>query len=164
MSERQLRLVLDVNVLLDNYLPARPHHKDAKKLVALALERDALLLYPITALPDFFFIAQASVKRAMREERGELTEGDALIARKLAWAFVDNLEQIATAVAADESDRWLASKERVAHPDLEDNLIVAAAQRCDADFLITNDTQLIAHALVACSDVQTMIARLESSR
>ena len=52
----------------------------------------------------------------------------------------------ATAVGADESDLWTACNLRSVHNDLEDNLVVAAAQRADATYLVTNDEALIKHA------------------
>jgi len=51
-------------------------------------------------------------------------------------------------VGADEADVWLAAKYRALNEDLEDNLVLAAANRAKADYLITNDTQLIAKSPV----------------
>ena len=65
-------------------------------------------------------------------------------------------------VTADASDVWLARTHRQVHADFEDNLVVAAAQRAKADFLITNDEQLLKHAPVAALSVADAIKVLEA--
>ena len=64
------------------------------------------------------------------------------------------------AVGSDESDLWTACGLCNLHNDLEDNLIVAAAQRSNATYLITSDELLIKHAPVAAltpSDALTLL-------
>lgn len=46
------------------------------------------------------------------------------------------------------------------HPDLEDNLAVCACKRAEADYLATNDRQLIANADAAAKTPEQMLTLL----
>ncbi len=46
------------------------------------------------------------------------------------------------------------AKQRCLHSDYENNLVIAAAMRCNADLLITNDEELIRHCPVAALSVE----------
>lgn len=48
----------------------------------------------------------------------------------------------------------MASKQRQLHSDYEDDLIIAAAMRAEADLLVTNDVKLCSHAPVAAMSVE----------
>lgn len=64
------------------------------------------------------------------------------------------LSQLATPVPCDLSDIWMASRQRELHSDYEDDLIIAAAMRAQADLLVTNDAKLCSHAPVAAMNVE----------
>ena len=90
---------------------------------------------------------QADLKRNTRSEK-DLSENEVLAIRETAWACVEHLRTLATAIAADESDAWLACKYRALTNDLEDNMVLAAAERAQVDFLVTNDKDLIRKSTV----------------
>ena len=46
--------------------------------------------------------------------------------------------------------------------DFEDDLIIAAARRANADYLVTNDKELALHSPVVALDPMTMLAVLEN--
>ena len=74
------------------------------------------------------------------------------------------MDEIATAVACDQADVWMARKQRCLHEDYEDNLVVAAAQRANADCLVTNDQNLLKHspaAALSCADALAYLQALE---
>ena len=48
----------------------------------------------------------------------------------------------------------MASRQRELHSDYEDDLIIAAAIRAQADLLVTNDVKLRSHAPVAAMSVE----------
>jgi len=52
------------------------------------------------------------------------------------------LLETATVVGADYSDAYRALKQKAIHSDYEDDLVVAAALRSGADFLVTDDEKL----------------------
>ena len=105
------------------------------------------LLYPVHIIPVVFYLAFIDVKRLLRGQGSD--ELVAQAARTTAWEYVNSMREIATAVAADNSDVWLASKWESLHGDIEDNLVLAAAKRAQADYVVTSDRQLLSHAALA---------------
>ena len=67
---------------------------------------------------------------------------------------------MATAVGVDDSDLWLACKYKALSADLEDNVVLAAAQRCKADHLVTFDEALIRKAPISAMLPKDMTALL----
>ena len=105
------------------------------------------LLYPVHIIPDVFYLAFIDIKRLLRGQGSDELVVQA--ARTTAWEYVNSMREIATAVAADNSDVWLASKWESLHGDIEDNLVLAAAKRAQADYVVTSDRQLLSHAALA---------------
>ena len=105
------------------------------------------LLYPVHIIPDVFYLAFIDVKRLLCGQGSD--ELVAKAARSTAWEYVNGMQEIATAVGADNSDVWLASKWESLHGDIEDNLVLAAAKRAQADYVVTSDRKLLSHAALA---------------
>lgn len=57
-----------------------------------------------------------------------------------------------------DTNVWLARKYQRIHEDFEDCLVLAAAQRAKADFLVTSDDALLRHAPVAALSVDDFLA------
>lgn len=154
-------MLLDTNVWLDWYLGARPGHDTASKLLHQANAHDVELMHAVTSTKDVFFLVMLDFKTALRKERaGRLTEQDASVAREFAWACLENMQAVSAAVGCDESDVWVARKQRKLHGDYEDNLIVAAAMRAQASLLVTNDKTLLRHSPVATLSVEDALKLL----
>lgn len=165
MPAGPLTLLLDTNVWVDYYLGFRPGHKDACRLLDAACALDAVLLYAVTTSKDLFYLIASDYKREFRRTHdGTLTAEGAAAADEVAWACLENMGEWATAVGCDQSDVWLARKQRGVHGDYEDNLVLAAAQRAKATLVVTNDERLLRHSPVAALDVCDAIAFLESKR
>lgn len=164
MSGTAGTLLIDTNVWLDSYLPNRARKDEAVSLLSFAYEHDYALLYATSTLKDVFYLVAAAIKHDIRQQKGALSESDATAATEIAWACVSNMREIATAVGSDESDLWLACKLKSVHADLEDNLVVAAAQRASATCLVTNDEALIKHAPVAALTPSDALAVLQTTR
>lgn len=143
MAQAPSSVLLDVNVWLDNYLPNRPGSNDARALFSWLTEKGVSILYPITAPGTVFYVVQQSLKRAVLADGMLLQEGDAIAIRELAWACVENMAELGAPVGADVSDFWRARKYRSIHADLEDNFVLAAIDRSQADYLITGDEVLL---------------------
>ncbi len=154
-------LLLDTCVWLDNYLGSRPGSVAAHGLIVEALKRDISLMYAVTTVKDFHYIVAQTLKRERRRAGEEVTEEAAGADNQAAWACVENMRGIATAVGMDASDVWLAEKYRTLHRDIEDNLVIAAAQRANADILVTDDHELIRHAPVAAMTPEDALKLLE---
>ena len=143
-------MVLDTNVWLDAFLPAREGHAVAKELIARAQARDIALLYPVHTLPDVFYFVSVGVKYELRKLYRDRDEVIAAAARTTAWECVNTMREIAVAIGADQGDVWFACKTENLHNDVEDNLVLAAVRGAKADCLITRDKELLAHAPLAC--------------
>ncbi len=151
-----MRLLLDTNVWLDNYIPDRRNHQLVGSLLTCAIRQRHDLLYALPSAKDVFYLIGHAYKQMARTE-GAVTEEAASAINEVAWACVDNMADLATAVGADASDVWMARKYKGLHRDFEDNLVLAAAERADADYLVTCDEQLIRKAPVAALSPDDML-------
>lgn len=147
MTQIAERILLDTNVWLDAFLPERAARSKARELISLVLRYDVDLLYPVHIVPDVFYLSLIDVKRLLKGQGSD--ELVAQAARTTAWEYVNTMREVATAVGADGSDVWLASKWEYLHADMEDNMVLAAAKRAKADYLVTGDRKLLAHASLA---------------
>ena len=155
------RVLVDTNVWLDYFIGIRQGHDSAQAFLNSSNRAEVQLLYPAAALQDVFYLLMRELKRIARSV-APVTEGDAQAIRRIAWGCVDNMRELATAVGMDESDLWLACKYRTLTWDLEDNVVLAAAQRAEADYLVTNDRELIQHATIAALTPADMTALLKA--
>lgn len=158
-----LRILVDTNVWVDSFLGHRSGHEKAMSFLAAAQAESAQLLYPVGALQDVFAILIMELKRKTREVR-DVDETCMDVIRRVAWGCVDSLREGAAAVGADESDAWLACKYRKLNWDLEDNMVLAAAKRSEADYLVTSDRALIGKANVVAMTPADMTTLLSAMR
>lgn len=152
------RVLLDTNVWLDVFDGARLHSREASELIDVCVSKGIDLLYAVGAAKDVYYLVGASLKRQARTASGVLSEGQAHAISVYAAACVTNMDEIATAVGADSSDVWLARKYQRIHADFEDCMVLAAAQRAKADYLVTGDEALLRHAPVAALSVDDFLA------
>jgi predicted nucleic acid-binding protein len=162
MSASNPLIVVDANVWLDNYLPHEHGRPVATEFLTSASAANATILYPASILKDVFYVVQNRLKTDARAQSGTLTKGDALAIREIAWSCIQNMRELGTAVGMDEADLWLACKYRRLHGDLEDNLVLAAAERVHADYLVTSDVQLIRKSTVPALTPADMVTYLKT--
>ena len=154
MSEATRRILVDTNVWLDYFIPSRRGRSVAIEFLRDACTVQVDLLCAATSSKDLFYLISSEHKAWYRREHGSLSQDAAVAATSLAWDCLDVLSQLATPVPCDLSDIWMASKQRNLHSDYEDDLIIAAAIRSQADLLVTNDAKLCSHAPVAVMNVE----------
>ncbi len=137
-----LRLLVctDVWVAL---LDKRPR-PEAQGLLRSAQAAKAELLYPATALKDVFVALGG-------------TEG-----KKGAWRAVDRMRDLGTAVGMDEADLTAACRYRMLSGSLDENMALAAAERAQADYLVTFSEALLQRSTVAALSPKDMCAVLEA--
>lgn len=152
------RVLLDTNVWLDAFDGARPRSREASELIDVCARRGIDLLYAVGTAKDVYYLVGASLKRQVRTAGEALSEDQARAIATYAAACVANMGEIATAVGADSSDVWLARKYQRIHAGFEDCMVLAAAQRSKADFLVTSDEALLRHAPVAALSVDDFLA------
>lgn len=155
------RIMVDTNVWVDSYCGWHAGWRDARQFLRTALEADATLLVPVHCVKDVLYVVEGEFKRAAAREHGELGEDDAHAARQTALACARSMRDLATVVGVDGSDVWLADKYLRLHADFEDDLVLAACQRAGADFLVTRDKSLLAHADVSAKTPAQMTAILQ---
>lgn len=157
-------LMLDTNFWLDYYyIPNRPCGTQTRELVRYAFIHDIKLLYPAAIAKDVFYLIELETKRFIRSARGELTQNAAALAREAAWSAVNHMRENAFAASIGQADVWYAAKLRGVHDDFEDNLVLAAAERVKATYLVTSNEQLLKHATVAALSPEKALAALKAT-
>ena len=153
------KVLMDTNVWLDCYLPNRKHGPIARELLKrCAGNEDKIdILIPLHTLNDVFCQVSREAKQWVRKSTGSLSEAYAHAANGQAWDCIDRMLKIGAPVGADMSDVWLACHLREINPDFEDDMVLAAAERAQADFLVTSDEQLIRKATVAALTPEDML-------
>lgn len=160
MREHAL-IMVDTNVWVDLYVPGRPLREESMAFFEAARGADVELLFTLEIARAVFRIVSYEAKRWVRQSTGELSEAYAHAISDHAWGFLQDMQEYATPVGSSTPDLWMATKLRDEHPELEDDLIVAACMRLGVDYLVTNDAKLIRHSPVATVD-PSMMARLLS--
>lgn len=144
------RLLVDTNVWLDHYLARLPRQRACTALLTAAAEGQAALLVTAPVLKDLYYLLSVQLKRDIRSEKGQVSEEDALAVDELAWACTRNALELASVTPVGAMDVWDAFTLRAAHPDFEDDLLLAAARSAGADAIVTGDRKLAQHAPVPC--------------
>ncbi len=161
----QIKVLFDTNVWLDRFLRDRPKGALCRRLIEQCATRsdDIAILYPLHTLNDVFWFVTRDIKKWVIESYGELTEAGARLSNARAWESIDVMSELGTPVAADVSDVWFARKLRSVHPDFEDDMVLAAAERAHVDYLVTSDERLILKATVAALKPEDMLSVLAIS-
>lgn len=162
MNAGPLSIVVDTNVWVDTYVPSRDTHEISKRFLSVAASQGHVLFYPSRILVDVFYQVRVYFKRWARACFGEIRGEHAHVVRDMSWDCVDNMREVATAIGADGSDEWLACKYRYLCDDLEDNYVIAAAERVQADFIVTNDRGLLKASTVAALTPEDMLHVFET--
>jgi len=149
MSDRSPLLMVDTNVWVDLFVPKRPNREESLAFFAAARDAGAELVFTLEIARAVYRIVSYEAKGWVRQGKGELSEDYARAIASQSWDFVASMQELGTAVGSSTSDLWFAAKMRDTHAEIEDDLIVAACRRVGADYLVTNDKALMAHASVA---------------
>lgn len=161
MSAATKTIMVDTNVWVDLYVPGRPL-RDASLAFFKAVQRDDVeLVFTLDIARAVYRVVSHEAKRWVRQDKGSLSDAYAKAIAAHGWDFVESMQEQATAIGSATADLWLASKLRDEHAEIEDNLIVAACMRIEADYLVTNDEKLLRHAPVAAVTPQQMVRLLE---
>lgn len=154
-------IMVDTNVWVDLYVPGRPMREGSLAFFEEARRSRAELIFTLEIARAVFRIVMYEAKRWVRQGTGELSEEYAHAIANHAWDFVEDMQEYGTPVGSSTPDLWMASKLRDGHPEIEDNLIIAACMRLGTDYLVTNDAKLLRHAPVAAVDPQMMTRLLQ---
>lgn len=158
MTTAPAKLLLDSNVWVDLFASDRPGRADATALVTHAMSRQIALLYAASSVKDVYYLLEEREKRRVRASGVEVTATIAAAVNEYAWGCVLSMGEMATVVPVDQSDLWIATKFRTVHEDLEDDLVLAAMERSQADFLVTSDETLLRKSPVAALSPHDLLA------
>lgn len=155
-------ILVDTNVWLDLFLPGRPHEGESRLFLERAMEADACLVYPGCILKDVFYLIASECKRLARQEKGELSHTDAVVAQQYAWGCIEIIQELAVPIDMGLLDIRKATIWRRSNTDFEDNLVRAAAERSKADLVVTWDKGMLAKCFVPTVTPVDAIAELEA--
>lgn len=161
MRANPSKLLLDSNVWIDLFASDRAGHGDAVKLVTWAVQQEAILFFAASSVKDVYYLLQEGEKRKLRAASVEINAGVAAAVDEYAWGCLGAMEDLGTVVPLDQSDVWLATKFRSIHGDFEDNLVLAAMERSDADYLVTGDKTLLRRCPVPALPAAGLLALVE---
>lgn len=151
-------LLLDTNVWVAYVLAQEPGALTVRRLIELAKEDDITLAYAPTTLKDVFYIVPRSLRRDAIAA-GTYEEGISF--RPSAWACVRAITDIAVAAPQSLIECEMAWSLRNVHRDYEDNLLFAAAETCNADYIVTTDTEFLKHYAPVCITPEQAVHLIE---
>ena len=160
---RPTKLLIDTNVWVDYFVDRGAQHTAAMQLILDASARGDVALYAASvSLKDAFYLVSLESKRSLCADGLPITKEREAAIREAAWASVRALMDFALVVPVGQAEALQAMAYRTVHGDFEDDLILAAAKRVEADYVITSDEELLRHASVGCLTVQDGLALLRS--
>lgn len=150
-----LKLLIDTNVWMDYFSGRSDRTANVVRLVEIAdaSERIALFASSLSA-KDVSYLVSAAIKRESRRKTASLSDDAIAAADETAWACVRQMRELAliAPVGADEVFDSFVFKYH--HSDFEDDLMLGVANRIDADYVVTEDKNLIRHTNGVCIDVE----------
>lgn len=145
-KEEHLFLV-DTNVWVYYLLRDDIHYEEACRFIEQCVLSGTGLLYAPSSAKDVFY----TVPRVMRRRALQAgTAADSTSYRPYAWACIRKMGEIAAVSPLSQAEGELAYLLRTVHNDYEDNLLIASAESCGADFLVTFDEGLLKHQPEIC--------------
>ena len=151
-------LLFDTNVWISYFLARDPEYATVARLIVQAEKFGITLLYTPTVLKDMFYIAPRILRQQAIEEGTYVEEASF---KPAAWASVRKITEIAVAVPQALPECDLAWMLRNTHNDYEDNLLFAAAETCNADYVVTTDKAFLEHFAPACITPEQALRLIE---
>ncbi len=153
-------LLLDTNVWIAYFIEQDQTHLEVASLAEKAAACNVALAYTASTLKDVFYIVPRRLRAQAISEGFDVS--NATFA-PVAWSCVEAMTEIAVAVGQSLPECSLAWMLRNEHPDLEDNLIFAAAETSGVDYVVTYDRQMLEHFSPACITPAQALRLLELS-
>ena len=138
--------LVDTNVWIYYLMASEPHYEEILRFFEAVDQRGGTLLFAPTTLKDVFFL----IPRILRREALAAGQPEETSFTPVAWACVRTMTEIAVAAPLALPECDLAWMLRTRHGDLEDNLVIAAAETCNADYVVSYDRDMLEHFSPAC--------------
>lgn len=150
-----LKLLIDTNVWMDYFSGGSDRTTNVVRLVEIADASERIALFASSlSVKDVSYLVSAAIKRESRRKTASLSDDAIAAADETAWACVRQMRELAliAPVGADEVFDSFVFKYH--HNDFEDDLMLGVANRIDADYVVTEDKNLIRHTNGVCIDVE----------
>lgn len=150
-----LKLLIDTNVWMDYFSGRSDHMANVVRLVEIADASERIALFASSlSVKDVSYLVSAGIKRECRRKTGSLSEGAIAAADETAWACVRQMRELALIAPVGADEVFDSFVFRPHHNDFEDDLMLGVANRIDADYVVTEDKDLIKHTNGICINVE----------
>lgn len=141
-----IKILVDTNIWLDYFLARGVHHHAVSAFIAKAYEREDIALYvPSLSLKDLAHQLASLMKLDARRAGKDITPDIAAAAREVSWGCVRSVLEKALVAPVSRMEVLGAFTYKRIHDDFEDDLVLAALDSVDANFLMTHDDALGRH-------------------
>ena len=156
-----IKILVDTNIWLDYFLARGTHHDAVSAFLAEAYKREDVALYvPSLSLKDLAYQLASLMKLDARRAGKDITPEIAAAAREVSWGCVRNVLEKALVAPIGHTEVLGAFTYKRIHDDLEDDLVLAAADTVGADCLMTHDATLKRHMGDLCLTAEEGLALL----
>lgn len=134
-NNRCKSVVIDTNILLDYYNTDRKGHKNASSFFKHLHTEQIQFYIAYHSLVDYVYLQKDYFKSN--------TDFTSRQAENIIVSSLNMILDYLTVVGADHFDMKLGIKSFARHQDFEDNLVIAAAERANADYVLTSDAEML---------------------
>ena len=152
------RLLLDTNVWMYYFMGTPDHLPAISRLIEMCVSADVDILYAPTSLKDVFYLIPRSFKR---EDAYTPTASTYLPA---AWACAKRMMELGTAAPLSASECEMARMLQSQVSDLENGLVLAAADRAQADYVVTYDQGLLKAVPEECVTAERVLELIKMGK
>ena len=154
-TEGILKLLIDTNVWMDYFSGRSDRTANVVRLVEIADASERIALFASSlSVKDVSYLVSAAIKRECRRKTGSLSNDAIAAADETAWACVRQMRELAFIAPVGADEVFDSFVFRPHHNDFEDDLMLGVANRIDADYVVTEDKNLINHTNGVCINVE----------
>lgn len=150
-----LKLLIDTNVWMDYFSGRSDRTANVVHLIEIADASERIALFASSlSVKDVSYLVSAAIKRESRRKTASLSDDAIAAADEAAWACVRQMLELALIAPVRADEVFDSFVFRPHHNDFEDDLMLGVANRIDADYVVTEDKNLIRHTNGVCIDVE----------
>ena len=150
-----LKLLIDTNVWMDYFSGRSDRTANVVHLIEIADASERIALFASSlSVKDVSYLVSAAIKRESRRKTASLSDDAIAAADETAWACVRQMRELAIIAPVGADEVFDSFVFRPHHNDFEDDLMLGVANRIDADYVVTEDKDLIKHTNGVCINVE----------
>ncbi|MDF7641373.1 PIN domain-containing protein [Bifidobacterium sp. ESL0784] len=164
MKETKRNIVFDTNILIDIVMHRSLRESAALKLMDACADLNLNPMCVSLSLKDVDYIVKVNTKRDFKDAMAGVEQATVQqLVTQIGWTSVESIMEVCQVAAVDGEVCKKALKLRSAHPDFEDDLIVAASRQANADMVVTDDQDLIKHFPDLCISVEDALKQIDGT-